>query len=202
MRAFSVGDKIMKPFKTVISLVLILSFLLLPSCDFFKPEDKTFIVESGGGQMGDRYFHEITVSAESDSFDIRNSRTIKFKVGIGSNLSELERSRLAGKPIYIIVEGEGCEIMNLPDKYTKEYPDYYDNDKYIANVEDVFFGYDAITPNYFEDIYITFPEGECKGWIKVYMYRDFDLPLTSQPWLEFCYGKNDSVLLLSKNGWR
>ncbi len=132
--------------------------------------------ESPGGELRDA----VAFSVESNPYDFAFGEEIKVMIGIGcQNQLDVYKDR----KVYLQISAQGCTV-NGSESIIKEFPDYYTDPKYLATVEEKFFGYDEKIPQCFEEygivIDVTAPRGKIK--IQLFMQREDedDLPLSAE----------------------
>lgn len=168
---------------------------LLSSCGGNKSFETKSRRAAGSGEIE----NVIAVRTEKSAYSVEESRTVVISVGIGGDSN---RSAHEGESMWLEINAEGCLISGREGKYIKEYPEYYEKNIFAANVKERFLAYPDKTPKYFEDIEITFPEGECKGSIKISLYnKDYD-NANHSAYLEIFYASNGSVLCIGDEAIR
>ena len=172
-----------------IILAVLISITAFSSCS----DDERFYLKSNKAGSWGENIHVVDVSSTQSKYDISVSRTITFSVGIGGSGNYANR---ADESMWLEITAEGCLIEENEDVFEKEYSEYFKNEIDVANVKEHFWGYSDKTPNYFEELSITFPEGECKGNVKIRLYGEEE-GNNEIAELTFYYASNGSVLCLS-----
>lgn len=182
----------MKVFKSLISISLLLILLFRSSC---SNESSLHIKSDRAGGGGEKEF-VIDLSCEKKEYDISQSRTITFTMGLGGT-----GKRVPGKrhSMTIQIQADDCIINGKESHYEHEYMDFFEDEIYTADEKDPFWGYPEKFPNYFESIEIVFPSGEHTGRIDFVLYNKNGITENETAELTVYYAKNDIVLLVSDN---
>ncbi len=173
-----------------ILLTIALCLCALSGC----AQEKGFYLKSRKAGAWGENTHVVDVTSEQSKYDASSSCTVTFSVGLGSGGNRASR---AGESMWLQITADGCLIGESEDVYEKEYPDYFEDDKYAATVKEHFLGYPDKTPNYFEDVTITFPQGECSGSVSVRLYGEEE-GNNDIAELTFYYASNGEVLCLGE----
>ncbi len=176
-----------------ILFVLLAVLLCITAFSSCANDERFYLKSSKAGSWGENT-HVVDVSSTQSKYDISNSCMITFSVGLGGSGNFANR---AEESMWLEITAEGCLIGESEGVFEKEYSDYFEDEIYVANVKDHFWGYPDKTPNYFEELSITFPEGECKGNVKIRLYGE-DEGNNEIAELTFYYASNGSVLCLSE----
>ena len=128
-----------------ILIVLLLCISVFAGC---SKEDQFYLKSSKAGSWGENT-HVVDVSSTQSKYDISNSRMITFSVGLGGSGNFANR---AEESMWLEITAEGCLIGESEGVFEKEYSDYFEDEIYVANVKDHFWGYPDKTPNYFEEL--------------------------------------------------
>ncbi len=170
--------------------VIILCLAAFSGC---TNDEKFYLKSRKAGSWGEN-IHVVDVSSTQSKYDISASRTISFSVGLGGSGNFANR---ANESMWLEITAEGCLIGENEGVFEKEYSDYFEDEIYVANVKEHFWGYPDKTPNYFEELSITFPEGECQGNVRIRLYGEAE-GNNEIAEIIFYYASNGSVLCMSE----
>ena len=172
-------------------ILLLLAMLLYPSCG---KGDKPFYDISARAGGGGEKENVIDLSISTQCVSVTDTTTVTVTVGMGGD-ARVEAHK--GETMVLKISADGCLINGTEDVLEKEYPDFYEDTKYRATVEESNWNYPKKTPNYFEDFEIVFPAGECRGLIDLELYNKDNAGENYKAELTVYYASNGSVLWIS-----
>lgn len=184
----------MRVVRRVICIAMILCVMF--SFCACEQEDTSFCAKSSN-VVGDAGKGEV-ISAEikAEVLDISEHNIVSVKMGFGGR----KKNTLDGtENTWVSIEGQGCIINGQSDKYEKKYDDFHTNDIYRHSEKERLWGltYPDLIPNYFEDVEVIFPEGECVGEL-IFRFNDL-LPNGSVDYatVSIYYAKTDTIIVFS-----
>ena len=172
-------------------ILLLLAMLLCPSCG--KGDQPFYDISARAGGGGEKE-NVIDLSIPTQRVSVTDTATVTFTVGMGGD-ARVEAHK--GETMVLKISADGCLINGAENVFEKEYPDYYEDTKYRATVEESNWNYPKKTPNYFEDFEITFPEGAYSGWINLELYNKDTPGENFIAELTVYYASNGSVVWFS-----
>ena len=143
--------------------------LLCTSCQ--QGTKSLYLRSSRAGGSGEKS-NVVDITIPHQSVQVTDPNTVTVTVGLGG---DMKISAHENRTAVLKIEAGGCLINGVEDLYEKEYSDYFENTDFRATVEKHYWSYPTKTPNYFEDVEITLPTGECRGRIDVTLYIKEDL---------------------------
>ncbi len=174
-----------------ICILLLLSLLLCSSCG--KGDKPFYDISARAGGAGEKQ-NVIDLSVPTQCVSVTDTTSVTVTVGMGGD-GRVEAHQ--GETMVLKISADGCLINGAENVLEKEYPDYYEDAKYRATVEESNWNYPKKTPNYFEDFEITFPEEACSGWIDLELYNKDETGENFTAELTVYYASNGSVLWFS-----
>lgn len=109
----------------------------------------------------------VDVTIPRQCVEVTDPNVVTFTIGMGSDWKpELYPQMTA----ILRIKAEGCLINGTEDVLEIKYPRCFDNEDFRPTVEENRWTYPALIPNFYEDVEITFPTGECKGFIYIRLY--------------------------------
>ena len=133
----------------------------------------------------------VDITIPHQSVQVTDPNTVTVTVGLGG---DMKISAHENQTAVLKIEAGGCLINGVEDLYEKEYSDYFENTDFRATVEKHYWSYPTKTPNYFEDVEITLPTGECRGQIDVTLYIKEDLYEGYTAEVTVYYASNGNVI--------
>ncbi len=154
-------------------LILLIFALSFTACG---NGDNSFYAKSADAQAVAGELNDVVAfRVESNPYDFAFGEEIKVMIGIGcKNQLDVYKDR----KVYLQISADGCTV-NGSESIIKEFPDYYDP-KYLATVEEKFFGYDEKFPQYFEEYGIVIDVTAPRGRIKIQLFDEEDHKLTTE----------------------
>jgi hypothetical protein len=176
----------------LIVLMLLTVSLLCTSCQ--QGTKSLYLRSSRAGGSGEKS-NVVDITIPHQSVQVTDPNTVTVTIGLGG---DMKISAHETQTAVLKIDAEGCLINGVADLFEKEYPDYFEDTDYRATVEERYWGYPTKTPNYFEDIEITFPTGECRGWIVITLYIKEDLYEGYTAEVIVYYASNGNVIWFSE----
>lgn len=176
----------------LIVLMLLTVTLLCASCQ--QGTDPLYLRSSSAGGSGEKS-NVVDITIPHQSVQVTDPNTVTVTIGLGG---DMKISAHENQTAVLKIDAEGCLINGVEDLFEKEYPDYFTNADLRATVEERYWGYPTKTPNYFEDMEITLPTGECRGQIDVTLYIKEDLYEGYRAEVTVYYASNGNVIWFSE----
>ena len=177
--------------RVLIVLMLLTVTLLCVSCQ--QGTDPLYLRSSRAGGSGEKS-NVVDITIPHQSVQVTDSNTVTVTIGLGG---DMKISAHENQTAVLEIDAEGCLINGVADLFEKEYHDYFTNTDFRATVEEHYWSYPTKTPNYFEDIEITLPTGECRGQIDVTLYIKEDLYEGYTAEVIVYYASNGNVIWFS-----
>ena len=174
--------------RVLILLMLLTVSLLCASCQ--QGTDHLYLRSSRAGGSGEKS-NVVDITIPHQSVQVTDPNTVTVTIGLGG---DMKISAHENQTAVLEIDAEGCLINGVADLFEKEYPDYFEDEDYRATVEERYWGYPTKTPNYFENIEITLPTGECRGQIDVTLYIKEDLYEGYTAEVTVYYASNGNVI--------
>ena len=185
--------RMLSPKRGVLILLMLLTVTLLcASCQ--QGTDPLYLRSSRAGGSGEKS-NVVDITIPHQSVQVTDPNTVTVTIGLGG---DMKISAHENQTAVLEIDAEGCLINGVADLFEKEYPDYFEDTDYRATVEERYWGYPTKTPNYFEDIEITLPAGECRGQIDVTLYIKEDLYEGYTAEVTVYYASNGNVIWFSE----
>ena len=185
--------RMLSPKRGVLILLMLLTVTLLcASCQ--QGTDPLYLRSSRAGGSGEKS-NVVDITIPHQSVQVTDPNTVTVTIGLGG---DMKISAHETQTAVLKIDAEGCLINGVADLFEKEYPDYFEDTDYRATVEERYWGYPTKTPNYFEDIEITLPAGECRGQIDVTLYIKEDLYEGYTAEVTVYYASNGNVIWFSE----
>ena len=186
-------NRMLSPKRGVLILLMLLTVTLLcASCQ--QGTDPLYLRSSRAGGSGEK-MNVVDITIPHQSVQVADPNTVTVTIGLGG---DMKISAHENQTAVLEIDAEGCLINGVADLFEKEYPDYFEDTDYRATVEERYWGYPTKTPNYFEDIEITLPTGECRGQIDVTLYIKEDLYEGYTAEVTVYYASNGNVIWFSE----
>ena len=176
----------------LIVLMLLTVTLLCASCQ--QGTKYLYLRSSRAGGSGEK-MNVVDITIPHQSVQVTDSNTVTVTIGLGG---DMKISAHENQTAVLEIDAEGCLINGVADLFEKEYTDYFTNTDFRATVEEHYWSYPTKTPNYFEDIEITLPTGECRGQIDVTLYIKEDLYEGYTAEVTVYYASNGNVIWFSE----
>ena len=176
----------------LIVLMLLTVTLLCTSCQ--QGTKSLYLRSSRAGGSGEKS-NVVDITIPHQSVQVTDPNTVTVTIGLGG---DMKISAHENQTAVLEIDAEGCLINGVADLFEKEYHDYFTNTDLRATVEERYWGYPTKTPNYFEDIEITLPTGECRGQIDVTLYIKEDLYEGYTAEVTVYYASNGNVIWFSE----
>jgi hypothetical protein len=176
----------------LIVLMLLTVSLLCTSCQ--QGTKSLYLRSSRAGGSGEKS-NVVDITIPHQSVQVTDPNTVTVTIGLGG---DMKISAHENQTAVLEIDAEGCLINGVADLFEKEYHDYFTNTDLRATVEESYWGYPTKTPNYFEDIEITLPTGECRGQIDVTLYIKEDLYEGYTAEVTVYYASNGNVIWFSE----
>ena len=171
----------------LLSMLLAVS-LLCTSCQ--QGTKSLYLRSSRAGGSGEKS-NVVDITIPHQSVQVTDPNTVTVTVGLGG---DMKISAHENQTAVLKIEAGGCLINGVEDLYEKEYSDYFENTDFRATVEKHYWSYPTKTPNYFENIEITLPTGECRGQIDITLYIKEDLYEGYTAEVTVYYASNGNVI--------
>lgn len=178
--------------RVLIVLMLLTVTLLCASCQ--QGTDPLYLRSSRAGGSGEKS-NVVDITIPHQSVQVTDPNTVTVTIGLGG---DMKISAHENQTAVLEIDAEGCLINGVADLFEKEYHDYFTNTDFRATVEEHYWSYPTKTPNYFEDIEITLPTGECRGQIDVTLYIKEDLYEGYTAEVTVYYASNGNVIWFSE----
>ena len=178
--------------RILIVLMLLTVTLLCVSCQ--QGTDPLYLRSSRAGGSGEKS-NVVDITIPHQSVQVTDPNTVTVTIGLGG---DMKISAHETQTAVLKIDAEGCLINGVADLFEKEYPDYFEDTDYRATVEERYWGYPTKTPNYFENMEITLPTGECRGQIDVTLYIKEDLYEGYTAEVTVYYASNGNVIWFSE----
>ena len=186
-------NRMLSPKRGVLILLMLLTVTLLcASCQ--QGTDPLYLRSSRAGGSGEKS-NVVDITIPHQSVQVTDPNTVTVTIGLGG---DMKISAHENQTAVLEIDAEGCLINGVADLFEKEYPDYFEDTDYRATVEERYWGYPTKTPNYFEDMEITLPTGECCGQIDVTLYIKEDLYEGYTAEVIVYYASNGNVIWFSE----
>ena len=186
-------NRMLSPKRGVLILLMLLTVTLLcASCQ--QGTDPLYLRSSRASGSGEKS-NVVDITIPHQSVQVTDPNTVTVTIGLGG---DMKISAHENQTAVLEIDAEGCLINGVADLFEKEYPDYFEDTDYRATVEERYWGYPTKTPNYFEDIEITLPTGECRGQIDVTLYIKEDLYEGYTAEVTVYYASNGNVIWFSE----
>ena len=176
----------------LIVLMLLTVSLLCTSCQ--QGTKSLYLRSSRAGGSGEK-MNVVDITIPHQSVQVTDPNTVTVTIGLGG---DMKISAHENQTAVLEIDAEGCLINGVADLFEKEYHDYFTNTDFRATVEEHYWGYPTKIPNYFEDIEITLPTGECRGQIDVTLYIKEDLYEGYTAEVTVYYASNGNVIWFSE----
>ena len=180
--------------KRVPGLLSMLLAVTLLCCSCQQGTKSLYLRSSRAGGSGEKS-NVVDITIPHQSVQVTDPNTVTVTVGLGG---DMKISAHENQTAVLKIEAEGCLINGVADLFEKEYTDYFTNTDLRATVEERYWGYPTKTPNYFENIEITLPTGECRGQIDVTLYIKEDLYEGYTAEVTVYYASNGNVIWFSE----
>ena len=178
--------------RILIVLMLLTVTLLCTSCQ--QGTKSLYLRSSRAGGSGEKY-NVVDITIPHQSVQVTDPNTVTVTIGLGG---DMKISAHENQTAVLEIDAEGCLINGVEDLFEKEYHDYFTNTDFRATVEEHYWSYPTKTPNYFENIEITLPTGECRGQIDVTLYIKEDLYEGYTAEVTVYYASNGNVIWFSE----
>ncbi len=186
-------NRMLSPKRGVLILLMLLTLsLLCASCQ--QGTKSLYLRSSRAGGSGEKS-NVVDITIPHQSVQVTDPNTVTVTIGLGG---DMKISAHENQTAVLEIDAEGCLINGVADLFEKEYPDYFEDTDYRATVEEHYWSYPTKTPNYFEDIEITLPTGECRGQIDVTLYIKEDLYEGYTAEVIVYYASNGNVIWFSE----
>ena len=178
--------------RVLIVLMLLTVTLLCASCQ--QGTKSLYFRSSRAGGSGEK-MNVVDITIPHQSVQVTDPNTVTVTIGLGG---DMKISAHENQTAVLKIDAEGCLINGVADLFEKEYHDYFTNTDFRATVEEHYWSYPTKTPNYFENIVITLPTGECRGQIDVTLYIKEDLYEGYTAEVTVYYASNGNVIWFSE----
>ena len=178
--------------RVLIVLMLLTVTLLCASCQ--QGTKSLYFRSSRAGGSGEK-MNVVDITIPHQSVQVTDPNTVTVTIGLGG---DMKISAHENQTAVLEIDAEGCLINGVADLFEKEYHDYFTNTDFRATVEEHYWSYPTKTPNYFENIEITLPTGECRGQIDVTLYIKEDLYEGYTAEVTVYYASNGNVIWFSE----
>ena len=178
--------------RVLIVLMLLTVSLLCASCQ--QGTKSLYLRSSRAGGGGEKY-NVVDITIPHQSVQVTDPNTVTVTIGLGG---DMKISAHENQTAVLEIDAEGCLINGVADLFEKEYTDYFTNADFRATVEERYGRYPTKTPNYFENMEITLPTGECCGQIDVTLYIKEDLYEGYTAEVTVYYASNGNVIWFSE----
>ena len=178
--------------RVLIVLMLLTVTLLCASCQ--QGTDPLYLRSSRAGGSGEKS-NVVDITIPHQSVQVTDPNTVTVTIGLGG---DMKISAHENQTAVLEIDAEGCLINGVADLFEKEYTDYFTNADFRATVEEHYGRYPTKTPNYFENMEITLPTGECRGQIDVTLYIKEDLYEGYTAEVTVYYASNGNVIWFSE----
>ena len=178
--------------RILIVLMLLTVTLLCASCQ--QGTKSLYLRSSRAGGSGEKS-NVVDITIPHQSVQVTDPNTVTVTIGLGGDMKILAHEN---QTAVLEIDAEGCLINGVEDLFEKEYQDYFTNTDLRATVEEHYWSYPTKTPNYFENIEITLPTGECRGQIDVTLYIKEDLYEGYTAEVTVYYASNGNVIWFSE----
>ena len=178
--------------RVLIVLMLLIFSVLCTSCQ--QGTKSLYLRSSRAGGSGEKS-NVVDITIPHQSVQVTDPNTVTVTIGLGG---DMKISAHENQTAVLEIDAEGCLINGVADLFEKEYPDYFTNADFRATVEEHYGRYPTKTPNYFEDMEITLPAGECRGQIDVTLYIKEDLYEGYRAEVTVYYASNGNVIWFSE----
>lgn len=181
--------RMLSPKRGVLIVLMLLIFsVLCTSCQ--QGTKSLYLRSSRAGGSGEKS-NVVDITIPHQSVQVTDPNTVTVTIGLGG---DMKISAHENQTAVLEIDAEGCLINGVADLFEKEYTDYFTNADFRATVEEHYWSYPTKTPNYFEDIEITLPTGECRGQIDVTLYIKEDLYEGYTAEVTVYYASNGNVI--------
>ena len=185
--------RMFSPKRRVLILLMLLTFsLLCASCQ--QGTDPLYLRSSRAGGSGEKS-NVVDITIPHQSVQVTDPNTVTVTIGLGGDMKILAHEN---QTAVLEIDAEGCLINGVADLFEKEYHDYFKNTDFRETVEEQYWSYPTKTTNYFENIEITLPTGECRGQIDVTLYIKEDLYEGYTAEVTVYYASNGNVIWFSE----
>ena len=185
--------RMLSPKRGVLIVLMLLIFSVL--CTSCQQGTKSLYLRSSRAGGGGEKSNVVDITIPHQSVQVTDPNTVTVTIGLGG---DMKISAHENQTAVLEIDAEGCLINGVADLFEKEYHDYFTNTDYRATVEEHYWSYPTKTPNYFEDIEITLPMGECRGQIDVTLYIKEDLYEGYTAEVTVYYASNGNVIWFSE----
>lgn len=185
--------RMLSPKRGVLIVLMLLIFsVLCTSCQ--QGTKSLYLRSSRAGGSGEKS-NVVDITIPHQSVQVTDPNTVTVTIGLGG---DMKISAHENQTAVLEIDAEGCLINGVADLFEKEYHDYFTNTDLRATVEEHYWSYPTKTPNYFENIEITLPTGECRGQIDVTLYIKEDLYEGYTAEVIVYYASNGNVIWFSE----
>ena len=185
--------RMFSPKRRVLIVLMLLTFSLL--CASCQQGTKSLYLRSSRAGGGGEKYNVVDITIPHQSVQVTDPNTVTVTIGLGG---DMKISAHENQTAVLEIDAEGCLINGVADLFEKEYPDYFEDTDYRATVEEHYWSYPTKTPNYFENMEITLPTGECRGQIDVTLYIKEDLYEGYTAEVIVYYASNGNVIWFSE----
>lgn len=169
---------------------------MLCACQQAESEepDAAYYVKSRKADGSGEKDNVIEIVVPSKRITLAEELKVTMQLGIGGRGKKV----LDGtEKIWLEIEAENCVINSLENYLKKDYEDFFINDIYRPDIVEHYWGYPDKTPNYYEDLEITFPDGECSGRIEFTLYEVVNIDSYDLTTVTLYYAKTDTIIVFS-----
>ena len=185
--------RMLSPKRGVLIVLMLLIFSVL--CTSCQQGTKSLYLRSSRAGGGGEKMNVVDITIPHQSVQVTDPNTVTVTIGLGG---DMKISAHENQTAVLEIDAEGCLINGVADLFEKEYHDYFTNTDFRATVEEHYWSYPTKTPNYFENIEITLPTGECRGQIDVTLYIKEDLYEGYTAEVIVYYASNGNVIWFSE----
>ena len=185
--------RMFSPKRRILIVLMLLIFSVL--CTSCQQGTKSLYLRSSRAGGGGEKMNVVDITIPHQSVQVTDPNTVTVTIGLGG---DMKISAHENQTAVLEIDAEGCLINGVEDLFEKEYHDYFTNTDFRATVEEHYWSYPTKTPNYFEDIEITLPMGECRGQIDVTLYIKEDLYEGYTAEVTVYYASNGNVIWFSE----
>ena len=185
--------RMFSPKRRVLIVLMLLTVTLL--CGSCQQGTKSLYLRSSRAGGGGEKYNVVDITIPHQSVQVTDPNTVTVTIGLGG---DMKISAHENQTAVLEIDAEGCLINGVADLFEKEYPDYFEDTDYRATVEEHYWSYPTKTPNYFENMEITLPTGECRGQIDVTLYIKEDLYEGYTAEVIVYYASNGNVIWFSE----
>ena len=185
--------RMLSPKRGVLIVLMLLIFSVL--CTSCQQGTKSLHLRSSRAGGSGEKSNVVDITIPHQSVQVTDPNTVTVTIGLGG---DMKISAHEFQSAVLKIDAEGCLINGVADLFEKEYHDYFTNTDFRATVEEHYWSYPTKTPNYFENIEITLPTGECRGQIDVTLYIKEDLYEGYTAEVTVYYASNGNVIWFSE----